>query len=429
MTGSKEGFGLINQHLQQLRSKDVSARREAIIALGRSNDPAALKPLAEIYRSDPDPSLRDLALKAGRYLKQQMGEVMQPTRAFEATQPTTKEASDRVRRQVEEDDDEEYVEQPIKPEIPRPKRPVTAKDIESSKRNIDAALTLYERGENGKAVRLLQQSIEINPEIIKDNFFLSVASSVTGRGAEDAVAFLLDKEQTTSFARQSARDQVQQRKSKHIESSSETSWMGVGLEALLYIVVNAVGIILTLLVVVQSLQSAMDNPALIAELGIPASTLNSLRSFLALGTGLIIGYGLFYGFLQAIVLFIYGGIVHLAAVTLLQGKGLYRHFMDKLYGFYNKRLLVYYGLIIAATFLTFAAGAPIIAACLSIIAAFFSLWMVFQQLQITAKAYDFGMLGGCLSNVAAGVVLITLMVVLQLALGASLDAAFGSVMR
>lgn len=62
---------MIEPFLAQLHSPDPLQRRQAIIALGRAKDPRALSALAEVYRTDPVPELREMALKAGRYIKQQ----------------------------------------------------------------------------------------------------------------------------------------------------------------------------------------------------------------------------------------------------------------------------------------------------------------------------------------------------------------------
>lgn len=62
---------MIEQFLAQLHSPDPAQRRQAIIALGRAKDPRALSALAAVYRTDPLPELREMALKAGRYIKQQ----------------------------------------------------------------------------------------------------------------------------------------------------------------------------------------------------------------------------------------------------------------------------------------------------------------------------------------------------------------------
>jgi hypothetical protein len=420
---------LINQYVQQLNSSDARLRREAIIALGKSNDPSALSALADSYRSDPDPSLRELALKAGRYLKQQVGGSAQPAAAIPT--PRSKETSERIRRQVEEEEyEDEIVEKMTRAEPPRPKRAATRDEIERSKGYIDSALTQNERGDNGKALKLLRQAIDLNPDIIKDNYFISVASGITNLNPEDTIAFLLDDGQITSFARQSARDVVENRKAKHIETASETSsWMGVSMEALLYFLINAAGVIIIALVIVQVMQNALNDPGILEELEMSRSMRDTLTSFAGAGIAFVFIYGIVFGVTQMISLFIYGFIVHLAAVFVFQGKGLYRHFMDKILGFYNKRLLVYYGIGLAIAVLTFAAGAPIIGACLGIVLGFFSLWMLFQQMQVTAKAYDFGAMGGCLSNVAAGVFFLVLGIVIQLALGASLEGALMNMMQ
>ena len=62
---------MIDQWIQQLKSPDPEQRRQAIVALANTRDPAALAPLAAIYRGDPEPALREMALKAGRYIRQE----------------------------------------------------------------------------------------------------------------------------------------------------------------------------------------------------------------------------------------------------------------------------------------------------------------------------------------------------------------------
>lgn len=58
-----------NQLLSQLTHQDPHQRRQAIIALGKSGNPAALEPLQQVYKSDPDPAVRELAAKAGYHIK------------------------------------------------------------------------------------------------------------------------------------------------------------------------------------------------------------------------------------------------------------------------------------------------------------------------------------------------------------------------
>ena len=62
---------MIDELIRQLKNPDPDVRKRAIMALGKAKDPAALKALAEVVRNDPDPTLRNLALKAGQYIRQQ----------------------------------------------------------------------------------------------------------------------------------------------------------------------------------------------------------------------------------------------------------------------------------------------------------------------------------------------------------------------
>lgn len=60
---------MLEQYLEQLNSPDSAKRREAVIWIGRNGDPRALKHLAVVFKTDPDPAIRDLAGKAGRHIQ------------------------------------------------------------------------------------------------------------------------------------------------------------------------------------------------------------------------------------------------------------------------------------------------------------------------------------------------------------------------
>src|SRR5215813_13267759 len=71
---------VFDRYIQQLSSQDVETRRQAIIALGNSVDQRAMAALANVYKNDPDPALRELALKARRHIKR-------TTDSMQAVQP------------------------------------------------------------------------------------------------------------------------------------------------------------------------------------------------------------------------------------------------------------------------------------------------------------------------------------------------------
>jgi hypothetical protein len=151
---------MFDQYLEQLSSPDATQRREAIIALGKSGDTRALSPLANIYKSDPDPGLRELALKAGRYLKGTTASVP----GVAAVSSTTSVPSP--------------VTQVAKPE-PKP-RELSYADRQKAKNRLDMAIGLVAQGNNERALTELVDAIRINPELAKDTVALNLASTVTG---------------------------------------------------------------------------------------------------------------------------------------------------------------------------------------------------------------------------------------------------------
>ena len=69
---------MINELIRQLQNPDPDIRRKAIIAIGKSKDATALQALIAVVKGDPDPELRDLARKAGLYIRQQSKQGTQP---------------------------------------------------------------------------------------------------------------------------------------------------------------------------------------------------------------------------------------------------------------------------------------------------------------------------------------------------------------
>ena len=61
---------MFDAYVDQLNDRDPQRRREAIIALGRSKNLAAIPHLSKVFREDPDNELRELARKAATYIRQ-----------------------------------------------------------------------------------------------------------------------------------------------------------------------------------------------------------------------------------------------------------------------------------------------------------------------------------------------------------------------
>jgi tetratricopeptide (TPR) repeat protein len=414
------GPGLITQYINQLNSGDAMRRREAIIALGKSGDAAALKPLAEVYRNDPDPTLRELALKAGKYLRQQTGGTTTPSTPPPARRPVTS---------IQDEIDEyEAQENPTKPQIKVQRRDVRPEDAKRAREYTNEALTQNINGDNAKAIKALRNAIKIDPNIIDDAFFTSVAGTVTGEAGEDAIAMILDDGQAKSIAHQSNQQKRQKRIDTQMETARESTWGGVGLEAAIYFAINVIGVLVLGLVSIELIKNALNNPETIAALQLDRAMRNSLESFTALGGAIVFIGALVYAVLQLVYIFMYGGLVHVVARYLFRGTGTIVHFLDKFIGFYNKRLPIYFGLLLIANLFTFGAGAPILGACLSIIVGIFTLWFLFEHIGVTAKSYDFGTASGCLSHLLVYIALTVVFGVLGLAFSTAIGTALTNAM-
>lgn len=57
---------ILAYHLSRLQHRSPEIRLESIQELAQLGDPAALEPLAEAYKNDPDPDVKRAAQDAGR---------------------------------------------------------------------------------------------------------------------------------------------------------------------------------------------------------------------------------------------------------------------------------------------------------------------------------------------------------------------------
>ncbi len=170
-----------DQLIQQLQSPDPEQRKQAIIALANSKSPGALQPLAAIYRSDPDPALRDLALKAGRYIRQSEGagaawaaSTAQP--AASTSRPASRPAS-QPRSQSTEHSAQEQPQ-------------TSERDREFAKNLLDSATDFHIEGDSGRAIENLGKALALNPDLLKETFVQNLIMTLTGMSAQQALPVL-----------------------------------------------------------------------------------------------------------------------------------------------------------------------------------------------------------------------------------------------
>lgn len=207
---------MFDQYLQQLASQDATVRRQAIIALGNSGDPQALPALANVYKNDSDPLLRELALKAGRYIKRQtltapgaqpvptvtVTPTATPTPPTPSTPPFTLStpatdsmaivpAESRAVAAITPLSSLETLDSlPSLVPAGRAGQPSTAKEISDHHKRLgqgklDSAIGMVSRGENAKGLAELMDALRHDPAIAKNTIAMNLAATITGISSPD----------------------------------------------------------------------------------------------------------------------------------------------------------------------------------------------------------------------------------------------------
>lgn len=148
---------------KSLRSSDPEERKKGIKALARTGEREALRYLATIYKEDPDPEVRQLALDGGKHVKRLL---------------------------VQGDWVGEGVKNPTQ-EMKAVKSSVPEKDQKLSKKYMDDALEFVVNEDYERAENLAKKAFALNPDLKHDPYYSGLASEVMGMPTEEAIATLL----------------------------------------------------------------------------------------------------------------------------------------------------------------------------------------------------------------------------------------------
>jgi tetratricopeptide (TPR) repeat protein len=310
-----------NRYLDQLKSTNPDERREAIIALGKQKDAAALKPLAEIYQNDPDPALRELAFKAGRYIRSMTAE-MPAAPVARATAPEMPRV----------DPDE------LRITSDQPDVPVKASNVEKARGYFNLALDYQVRNQNDKAIDAMGKAIEANPNLRNDSMFVNLAMELTNLGSGAAVRLLSDPIARKEFVRNRDTAYMPEGKAKR-KPVEEATWNAALVDVGIYAVANGALVFFALLVGFQAIMQFFAASMAASGAAFPIDSTS-----ITVPTALIIA--LLYAVLAVIGLLIYYGAIHLAATTVMGGDG-------TMPGLIRKVTVYYTILSVALTLLSF----------------------------------------------------------------------------
>jgi hypothetical protein len=184
--------------IELLIDPDPEVRKSGVKELGKSKNPDALPYLAEVYRDDEDPEVRELARKAGVYIRKQAGEGAIARKPSSQSKRSSSTVDDSVASLYTTDGGSLYAgdggEDDLYTDIDDAPLPselhVSAAAKERAKGLVEQALDFNMRGENGKATKTLQKALKIDPTLMHDSYTISLAANITGLGGPEAVQML-----------------------------------------------------------------------------------------------------------------------------------------------------------------------------------------------------------------------------------------------
>lgn len=179
--------------LDMLESPDVETRKRGIKALAKTRDRDALVYLADVYRNDSDDAVREMARKAGIYIKKNAPPALESepepahTDLYDGETYEPEPAEDRL---YEDDVATDYGDEPVD-DMPTALQMNVSNAARSNAKSMrDQALDFSTRGNDARAAELLEKAFRTDPQLMQDSYTRSIAASVTGMPQDEAIKHL-----------------------------------------------------------------------------------------------------------------------------------------------------------------------------------------------------------------------------------------------
>ncbi len=364
---------MTDELIQQLKHPDAARRRAAITALANSKDPAALPALAAVYRRDPDPALRELALKAGRFIRQHAGSGPQ-TPVDAASGPTP-------------------------PPLEPAPHEVSERDAELARGYLNAAMTHHTQGDKVRAIENLGKALSLNPKLGSDSFVENLVLTLTGRSVADAMPLLIHPDRRGELIAKMGGRRKKKRAQQHGKGAETATWDNVAMDFGLYWLVITLSLIAIFVFTADAIRDMIDSvPMTTATTDVSA---NMDELFAASVIGLIV-LAVVYGIGSVISLLIQGGSIHIAATYLLAGDGTLVYLYRRLVPFETVITLALSGGFVVLALVGSTTEIFFLTPILMILG---TIGVLYKMSELVGDVYDFGWGTGCLAIVLGSVLL------------------------
>jgi hypothetical protein len=370
---------MIQSAIRQLQDTNTGVRRDAVMMLGRIADPDALDALAEVVRRDPDPTVRELARKAGQHIK--------------AKNMTMK-----------------FKDQPASPA-----------QRERALAFLNEALDWETRGSKARALDALGKAFESDPNLRHDTMAANLASKLTDMSADAAVLLVADP------IRRGAMIEMQGGGSG---GASDAADVGAGralFDLLIYGLANGalafIGVTFLFQAIITALGTVMPGTS-----GLTPADLEQFTGSAAAGSAAIgVFYGVVYAIFSIIALLILDVAIHLSATTVMGGDGTLAGLIHKTTLFYTVMIPVS---IVVGMLPLLGLLEPRYAGLLTFVNYAVGILTLVWSGKLIGDAYDFGTGKGCVSMLLGTISLGLIFVCCTATLGVALSnvvntASFG----
>jgi hypothetical protein len=393
---------LDNRLIQLLDHPDAETRKQAIKDIAKTRDPDALSYLAAVFRTDADAEVREMARKAGVYIKKYAPGTSDVDRSTgtvttyggdddDAAYSGSGAYGSATSLYGDDDDvDSAYTAQEDKrknEDIVENMVRVAEHDAARAQGLMEQAVSAHMDGRLDKAERYLEQALRRNPNIANEVFFRSVASNITGLPADEAVVHLRTY------------------KAKRRGSDSEVTWgdalIDLGIYWLVNVIIFALSFIGFYLLVVDVLDLGVTQPLTAQDLSsMAAMNIPSPEEFVSwirdAGVPLIMLGAVVAGFFSVISLLIQYFAIHVVSLMLLGGDGTMPLLIRKVTLFLT---FVYPIMIALGAFVSFILTLinPDLYTVGALLQFVVSIFVFYWFCRLIGRAYDFGAGRGCVA--------------------------------
>lgn len=394
------GKAMIDQQLiNMLDDPNPQVREKAVKQLAKTQSQEAVQYLAVVYKTDGDPDIRELARKAGLYIKKKMTEEKWTGGEGDpnAMDDSSVDSSDEIN--------------------------VSQRAVEASIGQMETAMNLHVAGDDDKASEFVEKAFMANPNLQNDSYYLGMAATILGMRGEDVPQFLLGDVEFDS------KGKAKRKRKPKVEERGVTTEKVI-IDLTIFWIVMATILIVGAIVFFQWLSGLfgeiLNSPefqnqvASAQDVDFEANVRAFIDVFINVGLISSIIYSLIASVFSVIGLLIQFAFYHFAAAKILGGNGTFKGLIHRLTNFHTltyalyavaSYLMLYWMINTVISLPPDASGNELDSgiSAISGLSSLFSIAWTFYLSRLIGKNYDFGTGKGCLSIIISSILMSVVM--------------------